>query len=247
MNEAARSLTIYVEDTNQTYNTKLDWGLYIQNFDCIGMPEQHTAYIEVPFSNTQIDASDALVGHPTFIRRAIRVELAGKKTKTAWPNAMSNIRNACEGHICQLTFNNDPSFYYRGRVHIEEFIQELSIGRFTISVPECEPYKYSNQTSATAWLWDPFSFIDGEITKEGSVEVDGSASITIPSGNMYTVPIFMVSPNPRNLKVKCNGFEKNLVYGRNRDPRIQVNGPEQVVLTFTGYGTVDVIYRGGSL
>lgn len=248
MIETARYLTIILDDdTDTSFNTKSDWGLYIQNFDCIGEPILQTNYIEVPGSNKKIDASQAISGRPTYTSREIKVDLAGNKTKTAWPAFISVIRNAIEGKVCRVIFSDDSNYFWKGRIQISSVVNELSIGRFTLSIPECEPYKYDIlQSDEDAWIWDTFNFETGVIDDTKEITVNGSKTVTYPKGHMLTVPNILVS-NSSNLKVKYKDYTINLYNGTNKDPRILLNGDEVISLKFTGQGKVSVIYRGGSL
>lgn len=246
MIEKARDLIIIVDNTNKEFHTK-DWGLYIQNFDCVGDPIQHTNYIQVPYSDKQIDMSEALSGRPTYISRPITIQLAGKGTKYGWDAVLSAHRNEIEGRVCRVIFSNDPAYYWKGRVHLTEFRSETGIGFFTLSIPEAEPYKYSIHQSTDRWEWDTFSFETGVITNSGYVDINGTTTIKYPAGHMEIAPIFDVKTGSRNLKVTKGNITINLRDGQNKDPRITINGRNEVSLTFSGIGAVAVVYREGSL
>lgn len=238
--------TITVEKTGKSFHTFEDWGLYITNTDCISEPKQKLTYINVPGSNKMIDASETLTGYPTYESRQIKIDLAGVRNKTAWDSVISAIRNDINGQICRITFDNDIFYFWRGRVDIKDFESALRLGTFTISVPNADPYKYNVQASNEPWMWDTFNFETGIIIKEHDIEVDGKTSTIVPSGYMPVVPTFVCS-NVTRLSVTDGKVVKNLFNGSNRDPRILVNGDKDVRLTFEGYGSVVVVYRGGSL
>lgn len=244
-----RELTITVESNGNVFNTWTDWHLRIQNFDCIGDPEQQTSFVTVPGSNVQIDMSEALTGRPVFKSREINVKLSGVAGKYDWSALYSSMRNNIEGRVCRLQFSDDAAYFWRGRVHIENTDSFIGVGSFELSVPEAEPYKYDVLSSSDAWLWDPFNFETGVIYSLTAIEVDGSETVKLPKGHMPVAPEFVCSDiaSSGSLTVSNGTYTKTLRNGSNKDPRIVVNGESEVTLTFTGAGTVEIEYRGGSL
>ena len=168
--------TIKIEGTNTSYHTYDDWGLYITNTDCIGEPEQYTKYIEVPGRDGLVDLSEAISGRQVYKKRDIKINLSGSKNKTTWASTISTIRNAINGKICQITFDDDTLYYWRGRVTIKDFSSALNLGKFTISLPDADPYKYSETE-----------------TTEGPTTISGSGNVTVAKGNMPACPTITVS------------------------------------------------------
>lgn len=241
-------VTISVEETQKRYHTWDTWKFYITNTDCIGEPKQQTNFVTVPFSNTQLDLSESLTGYPVYQSREININLAGVRGKQEWDAFVSSIRNSIDGRICQITFDNDKAYYWRGRVHVTNFSNILNLGKFTISIPECEPYKYEVQSSSEAWKWDPFNFETGIITNAAAEHIVGSGTVVVPAGFMPVSPEFVVSNKTSStFKVTCSGKTYDLSTGTTKIPSIIVNGKSNVTLTFTGTADVLVVYRGGSL
>lgn len=241
-------ITITVEGSNTSYHSYDDWGLYITNTDCIGEPELVKEYIQVPGRNGLIDISEALAGRPIYKSRHIKIDLAGTRDKTNWDSTISSLRNAINGRVCHITFDNDVAYYWRGRVEIVDFASVLRLGRFTIDIPDADPYKYDIESTSEPWHWDPFNFITGVIRESDVHEITGSGTVTIPSGGMYVVPEIVVSNMTSSaFTVAYNGMTFTLRSGTNRIPEILVNGDEEVSLVFTGTANVQIVYRGGSL
>lgn len=223
--------TIKIEGTNTSYHTYTNWGLYITNTNCIGNPEQYTKYVEVPGRDGLVDLSEAISGRQVYKKREIKINLAGPKNKTTWASTISTIRNAINGKICQITFDDDTLYYWRGRVEIKDFSSALNLGKFTISIPNADPYKYS-VTETTV----------------GPTTISGSGNVTITKGNMPACPNIVVSDKTStNFTVTYGGVAYNLTVGDNRIPSIMVGGPENVTLAFAGSAKVSVVYRSGSL
>lgn len=241
-------LTIIVEKSGDTYHTLDDWGLYVTNTDYVKEPKQVKNMIYIPGRDGYLDLSEAIAGHMIYSSREINIQLQGIRAKERWNSVLSEFRNKINGRVCHFIFDNDKSWYWRGRVSIEGFSSALKIGSLSIKMPEAEPYKYSITASNEPWLWDPFNFETDMITQIGEITVSSSETVTIPAGNMYTSPTFICrSITSSTFKVSDGTTEITLANGSNRDPRIKVNGDKDVELTFTGSGKVQIVYRGGSL
>ena len=241
-------ISIYVEDSGKTYHTLNDWGLALGNNNYIGDPEMETTYIQVPGRDGLIDASEALSGRRVYTKRQLAFELGGVRERLTWDGVISSMRNNVNGRVCRLIIDNDDAYFWRGRVYISNFDRFRDLGRFTLSVPNADPYKYDVLSSTDPWLWDPFNFETGVITQIGAETIVGSGSITIPHGHMLACPEFVVSEKvSAQFFVEFQGDTYELTTGTNKIPSIMIGGETQAVLNFTGSATVQVSYRGGSL
>lgn len=247
MNELTLGIKIYVEDTGKTFHTLNDWDYALGNNNYISEPEMETNYIDVPYRNGLIDASTVLTGRPIYKKRQLSFSLGGLHERNAWDSIMSNIRNNIHGRTCRLTLDNDPGFYWRGRVFVEKFDRSRKLGSFQLNVPQAEPYKYSINSSSEPWLWDPFNFETDMITYTGAYDVDGTETVTIYAGNMPVCPQIMVNDLVGTLTVTVDGSSYPLTAGTNLVPEIIVGGDRDVELTFAGKAKVQIVYRNGSL
>ena len=242
--------TITVISTNVSYHTFDKWKLSITNSDYIGDPAMETNYLEVPGRDGNIDYSEALTGRPVFKSRPITMQMAAVKERLRWNSIVSEIRNCIHGRLVKVSFDDDKSHYWKGRIYVTGFDRDVKLGSFTLEMPDAEPYKYDLCSSQEDWLWDPFDFETDVIRYIGTLTIDSSYVLTIPAGAMLTVPVINVtSITSDTLTVRSNSNNKTytLSQGRNRFPDLLVCGSRDVNLTFTGSGTVKVDYRGGSL
>lgn len=247
MNELTYGISIYVESTQKTFHTLDDWDLALGNNNYIGDPEMETTYIQIPGRTGLLDASEALTGRRVYIKRPIAFELGGKRPRLNWDAVISLWRNEINGRICQITVDNDKGYYWRGRTYLNEFDRTRELGTFTLAIPAAEPYKYSVQTSADPWKWDPFNFETGIITYVDAITIDGTKTVVIPHGYMLVCPELLVSNKTGTLNVTCDGVTYELSAGKNKIPSILVAGDDDVTLTFTGNAKVEIVYRSGSL
>lgn len=248
MNELSNGISIYVEATNKTYHTLDDWGYALGNNNYISDPQMETNYIDVPYRDGLIDASTAMTGRPIYKKRQLAFKLGGIEPRMAWDSIISGLRNRIHGRTCQITLDNDPNYYWRGRVFLKDFDRFRGLGEFTLSIPDAEPYKYSKLQSTDPWLWDPFNFETDMIVQVGAWEITGSGSFTVPAGFMPTCPIFVVSDLVgQSIDMVTGGNTYTLVSGSNKFAEILVNGDADVTFAFTGTADVQIVYRGGSL
>lgn len=239
---------ITIDGTAKSYHSYEDWGLYIANNDCIGEPVQYTNYVEVPGRDGKIDLSEALSGRPIFTSRAIKIYLAGFRDTTHWDAVMSGFRNNIMGKVCRITFDTDPTYYWLGRVAVNEFKPNKEFGKFLIDIPEADPYKYSLASSAEPWLWDPFNFETDAIIYQPEQEIVGSGTVTVPSGHMLTSPTFIVADiQSATFVMEHKGRTYELTQGSNTLPSVMVGGDTEEEFNFTGTAKVQVLYKGGSL
>lgn len=248
MNELTYGVSIYVEENGNTYHTLDDWNLALGNNNYIGDPEMETTYIKVPGRTGLIDASEAISGRRVYQKRELEFELGGINNRLDWDGVISAFRNYIDGRICRLTIDNDKGYFWRGRVYVKGFDRFRDLGTFTLSVPTADPYKYSVTSSAEPWLWDPFNFNTDMVTYIGAVTVAGTASVTIPHGNMATTPEIVVSNKTSStFTVEVDSVTYTLIAGTNKIPAILVGGADDVTLDFAGNATVQIVYRSGSL
>ena len=248
MNALSNGLTIIVESTNKTFHTLDDWGFALGNNNYISDPQMETTYINVPYRDGLIDASEAISGRPIFKKRQLSFSLGGVRERNNWDAVISNLRNNIHGKKCKVILDNDTSYYWYGRAFIEDFDRFRGLGQFTLNMPDADPYKYDVRSSTEPWLWDPFNFETGVITQIGSVTITGTGSITIPRGHMLTTPQIVVSDLlSATFEVTFDSSSYELATGTNVIPSIMVGGDDEVELEFTGSATVQIVYRGGSL
>lgn len=239
---------ITIEGTATKYHSYDDWGLYVTNTDCIGEPKQNVNYVSIPGRDGLLDLSEVVTGRPTYSGRQIKILLAGHRNKVNWDAALSTFRNNINGKVCRIVFDNDKSYFWRGRIDIKDFKSALNMGTFKIDIPNADPYKYDVNSSAEPWLWDPFNFQTGVIIQSQSVDIVGSGSVTVPKGHMPTTPNIVVSNKVSGtFNLVYDGETYPLSVGDNKIPSVLVGGDKPVTLNFTGTATIQIVYRGGSL
>lgn len=238
------AITITVERTGKTYHTLKDWGFAIENTDYLGAPELETHLVNVPGLSRTIDMSDALTGYPVYTHRLISVVLGGLRKDSSWDGVISDIRNILHGQMIKLTFDNDKGYYWHGRAQVIDFERTRRLGKVKLELPTADPYKYEMEDSTEPWKWDPFNFQTGVISQDADVTVSGTATYTLRARGMPISPTFLLVRG--TVTVSYKGETHELALGDNRFPDFYAYN-EEAVYTFEGTGTLQVIYRRGSL
>lgn len=239
--------TIEVVSTGAKYHTWRDWGLTVTNGAPIGDPEQETNYITVPGRSNLLDASEALTGDVVFRGRSINMQMAIVGAPAVFDLTVSRIRNLIDGRKVKITFDNDRSHYWLGRIYIKDNARTARLGAFTMSA-YVDAYKHDVASSQEKLRWDDMNFLTDCLRYIGTITVSGSHTLVIPKGDHGVVPTIKVSNiTSQTFTMSTGGTTYTLVSGTNRFPGIKVCGPEDVTLSFSGSAKVTLTYRGESL
>lgn len=209
---------------------------------CVQPPEPKTLYQDIPGADGSLDLSTAISGHMVYSRRKITLNFGCGYAIEQWAGIFSEILRLFHGKNGKLIFDDDPDYYYYGRMTISKYSRVQTLGTFTITV-DAEPYKYELYASDEDWLWDTFSFEHGVIREYKDIEVSGSYTLQIPGTERWVIPEIIVS---RDMTVDFEEKTYALKAGTNKIYGIVIKDGEQK-LTFRGTGTVTVSYRGGVL
>lgn len=206
----------------------------------ISPPKPKYTIIDVPGTSDVIDLTESITGDIEYSQRILKITLESMCGKDAFYAMSAKLNNLVHGRKATIVFANDPGFYWAGRISVDSFIWKKYGGTVTLSAT-VDPYKYETQSSLEPWDWDTFSFEDGIIRDYFDITVP--KSITIVGRRKKVCPKFICSGA---MTVTYLGNTYNLATGENVVGDIFL-GEGSHVLTFSGFGTVSVDYRGASL
>lgn len=149
-------------------NTWKQWHLIPSTRPVINPPTIKSNYIDIPGGNGTIDASSILTEYPVYNDREGQIEYYVTRNYddySSWKKVYHDILNYLGGKVFKVILEEDPGFYYRGRVNVNQWKSEKDWSKITLDY-HLEPFKYEVASSTDRWLWDPFSFVDGVITPE---------------------------------------------------------------------------------
>ena len=220
--------------------TDRDWNLNLLSVR-IAPPEAKTKTIDVPGIDGEIDRSE-IFGDVRYENREIEYVFSSYCSYEEWPIIVSDISNYLHGRKRKAINGFDRSFYWEGRFEVDSEKEDPALQELTIT-GNVDPYKYDLDDGSEPWKWDPFSFRTGIIRNYSKRQIDGSGTITIIGRRKQVNPTIITDAD---MAVACEGQVINLQPGATVLYELQL-GEGRHDLTFTGTGTVTVLYRGGSL
>lgn len=190
----------------------------------IGSPDAKITTVEIPGADGVLDISEYF-GDIKYKNRTLSFNFSTIVPQSEFLNLFSTIQNAIHGKRIRIVLDDDPDFYYIGRISVSEWKADKNIGKITVDC-DCEPYKYkTNKTvmtfavtdSATAILSNLRKQVVPQFTSSGAIQIEfGGSTYSISSAGTFTVP------------------EIVLTAGNNE-------------ITFTGTANVTVEYQEGGL
>lgn len=223
-----------------------DWGLFLKSKPVISPPTPKTVYVDIPGSDGVIDLTESLTGDVKFNNRTITCEFVVLNARNKWSNIYSEIMDYLHGQRMKVRFDEDPTYYYIGRLQVNGWKSDKVTSTIVIE-GNVEPYKMEMFSSLEDWEWDSFNFETGIIRDYNELRIDESLIFTIEGRRKSVVPTFIVtSDDGSGLKVRFNSVTYDLPDGSNRVLNIIIRDGKNA-LYFTGNGTVSIDYRGGRL
>lgn len=216
-----------------------DFGLFLKSFS-IETPEPKLQTVDIHGVQGVIDLSEML-GEIFYKNRKLTFEFVAAKDSSDALVLLSKVEAYMHGKIMQVTLDDDPRFYYLGRVVVDKFKTDSRSGLITVVV-DAEPYKYEYDFNGDDWLWDPFDFETGIIRKT-AYEVHGSLTVDLINRAMIVSPVFSAI---RPMLVTFNNKTYQIPAGTSKAYDIRLQEGSNIV-TFKGNGVVSVKYKGGAL
>ena len=124
-------------DNKHSYRT---WRMLLKSKPVISPPTPKTKLIQVPGSNTVIDLTEALTGEVKYEPRTIRCVFCVIGGRQKWPAVYSAILNEIHGRRTKIVMDDDPNYYYIGRVAVSQFDSDEASATIVVTA-EVEPYK----------------------------------------------------------------------------------------------------------
>lgn len=192
----------------------------------IGTPSPKTETIDIPGGDGVLDLTEYF-GDVKYENRPLSYEFSTMVPRSEFPSVFSAVQNALHGRKLPIIDDEDPEWFYTGRISVSEWKAEKNIGKMTIDC-DCDPYKM--QTSPTV------------ITKA----VNGTEAIILPNSRKRTVPEVVIASEAGLNIVYGTGNVWDLGSGSYTLPELELVEGENTV-TVTGTGTITFTYQQGKL
>lgn len=205
------------------YHSYYEWGLILSEKE-IGSPEPKTNYIEVEGSDAVLDYTEYF-GDVKYKNRPLSFKFTKMNViPDGFLALYSLVQDAIQGRKVQIILDDDPAYYYIGRVKINEWKSNKRIGEIVIEC-DCEPYKYKVAETV--------------VTKA----VTGSATITLTNSRKKVVPLITTSSE---MTISFNGYTGTFSAGTFTIPELELVEGNNTV-NVTGTGNISFVYREGRL
>lgn len=230
-------------DTGTRKHTYSDFGLIMTNH-VIPKPETLTHKISIPYMSGTIDLTDA-IGAPTYDeRKNLLFEFQSKD------NGISRIERIAtdlaayiHGKKLLMITDAEPEFFYVVRLEFDYSKTAPDWSHITLK-GTAEPFKYCVRLGGDDWLWDTFDFENGVIYSMSNINIENGGTVTLPKQTICTVPEFEVIATPVNFSVSYGGkIYSMMMMDTYYFPQIRIK-QEDIVLTFSGSGIINIKFRG---
>lgn len=190
----------------------------------IGGAEPKIDLLEIEGADEPLDFTE-FFGDIKYNNRILKFEFSFIDNGSKKPlDAFSDIQNKLNGRKMKIILDEDPMFYYIGRVAIKEWKSNLRIGKVTIEV-DCNPYKYK---------------LDKTMVTE---TINTSKIIKIQNLRKWVIPTFAVSSQ---MQIEFDNKFYTANAGVFKSPEIMFKDGENSII-FRGNGTVKIEYQEGGL
>ena len=106
----------------------------------IGSPSVKTETIDIPGADGVLDFTE-FFGEAKYNNRTLKFEFSSVELWSEQLAQDSTIKNALHGKKLKITLDDDPDFYFMGRISVGDWTNDKNIGKLIITC-DCEPWKY---------------------------------------------------------------------------------------------------------
>lgn len=209
-----------------THHSWRDLQLILQPGKEIASPAVKVKKIDVEGADSALDYTDYF-GEPKYEDLKHKFDFETIVPQSQFLAVFSKVKNALHGKKMRIVLDDDPLFYYMGRLHVSNLTVEKAVGKLSIEA-ECEPYKYK---------------MDKTVVTNA---VSGTTNITLTNLRKRVVPQVVISSSG-TMKIT---FQQSNVWdlssGTYTLPELELAEGDNIV-TVTGTGTVTFTYQEAGL
>ena len=132
-------------------NTWDDWHLVPSSRPLVSPPPPRTSFAELVGGDGSMDLTTSLTSNPTYGNRTGSWEFivinwgqlpSDTPIQTNWANRFSEIMAYLHGKTFNVILDDEPGYYYTGRLSVESWSTDSSPGNSTITIGyNFDPYK----------------------------------------------------------------------------------------------------------
>lgn len=224
-------------------NTWNDWHLVPTKRPFIAPPTVNTKYADIPGRDGSLDLTTALSGKVTYTNRSGQLDFYIDNDFMPWQELYSTILNYVQGKNFKMVLEDDPYFYYEGRLSVPNYSPGSNWSQISLSY-NLAPYKRLLDGATRYWLWDTFNFSTGVINQYSDIPISGETEVEVEGAPIIATPI--ITSSVGGITVAKGDNEVTLTQGDNWITAFTIS-PGSNTLTFDGTGTVSIDFDGRSL
>lgn len=206
------------------YHSYNDFGLILSSKE-IEAPAVKEKRLDIEGADSDLDLTE-FFGEPKYSNARHKFSFTTVYKGTEFLSAFSAIKNALHGKKMRVILDDDPSFFYVGRLFVTKFTDERNIGILQIEA-DCEPYKRKLEKTVV------------------SKAIDGTQAVSLTNSRKRAVPEVVID-TAASLRLEYQGNIWDLGSGSFTLPELELVEGENIV-TVTGTGTVRFTYQEGAL
>lgn len=203
-----------------------DLKLLLQPGKEIGSPEVKKKLLDVEGADGTLDYTD-FFGEPKYSNVTHKFPFATIVPIKEFLSHYSIVKSALHGKKMPIILDDEPNFFYVGRIYVQPFTSEKTIGHITIEA-ECEPYKYKLAKTV--------------VTRA----IAGTEAITLTNARKRAVPEVIIETETSINITYGSGFIWDLGPGSYTLPELELVEGNNTV-TVTGTGSISFTWQEGKL
>lgn len=185
-------------------------------------PTPKTNYVSIEGRDGDLDLTASLTGDIKYENISYSLEFILKNERAAWEDTLLELSTYLHGKKMNLTFSEDPNWYYVGRFSLNNVESDRNVGLLII---DCvlEPYRYKKT----------------ETTKTRT----GVGTLDLPNTRKWVMPTIT---STASMEFTFEG-KKFVVNGTLQSPDIILKEGNNTIEVTSGTGTLTVTYREAKL
>lgn len=223
-------------------NTWDDWHIVPTSRPLVNVPELNEEYIEIAGSNGALDYTEAFTGKPTFKNRTGSWEFVVMNGYQDWSVLYNYFLDNVHGKTFDIVLEDEPEYVYHGRIKVNEWRSEEHWSKIVFDYV-LNPFRHMASTSASDWKWNDLTFDSDVYTiYYGKFNVAGETIRNIHNPTDTSKDLYVSLSG--DMRIFWYGTTVELSSGSDINTGIQI-GPGDNMITFTGNGTVTIMYDRG--
>lgn len=185
-------------------------------------PTPKTNYVSIDGADGDLDLTTSLTGDVKYENISYSLEFYLQDERINWETTLLEISTYLHGKKMNLTFSDDPDYYYVGRYTLNPLTSDKNIGLLNI---DC--------------ILEPYRLKKTETIKS----ITGTGTLTLTNTRKWVMPT-ITSSESMEFTFEDKSF---VVNGTLQSPDIILKEGTNIIEVTSGTGTLTVTYREGKL